>query len=458
MAAISTYHYPQQGKLAVLGAGESGVGTAILAQKKGFDVWVSDSGQIADNYKQVLRDAGISFEEGIHTESRICDADLVVKSPGIPATAQIVQKLKAQRTPVIAEIEFAAQYTDAKLIGITGSNGKSTTTMLTWSILKQGGLNVGLAGNIGRSFALQVAREQYDYYVLELSSFMLDDMVHFRADVAVLLNITPDHLDRYEHKLENYVESKFRIVRNQRPGDLFIYCADDPVTMGALAKYPTAAQLLPFSLTAQVEPGAYLDSSTNELVINVPNQDRFTMDINELSLQGKHNVYNNMASGLVAKAQELRNASMKESMGSFKNIPHRLEFVACIAGVNYINDSKATNVNAVWYALESFSPQVVLIMGGVDKGNDYEMLRDLVKSKVRAIVCIGKENSRIYDSLEDDAKIIVNSSSMRDAVEIASHLAKKGDTVLLSPACASFDWFRNFEDRGDQFKEAVMGL
>ncbi len=457
MAAIPTYHYPQQGKLVVLGAGESGVGTAILARKKGFDVWVSDSGHIADNYKKALHDAHIPFEEGVHTESRILDAVIAVKSPGIPPTVPVVQKLKAQQVPVIAEIEFAAQYTDAKLIGITGSNGKSTTTMLTWHILNQGGLNVGLAGNIGRSFALQVAHEQYDYYVLELSSFMLDDMVHFRAHVAVLLNITPDHLDRYGYKLENYVESKFRIIRNQQPGDLFIYCADDPVTMAALEKHRTVAQLLPFSLNTQVEQGACLNDN-NELVISVPNQDKFTMDINELSLQGKHNVYNNMASGLVAKAQELRNASMKESMGSFKNIPHRLEFVACIAGVNYINDSKATNVNAVWYALESFAPQVVLIMGGVDKGNDYEMLRDLVKTKVRAIVCIGKDNSRIYDSLEDDAKIIVNSSSMRDAVEIASHLAQKGDTVLLSPACSSFDWFRNFEDRGNQFKEAVMDL
>ncbi|WP_262249154.1 UDP-N-acetylmuramoyl-L-alanine--D-glutamate ligase [Parapedobacter soli] len=457
MAAIATYHYPQEGKLAVLGAGESGVGAALLAHQKGFDVWVSDSGKIADKYKELLHDQGIPFEEGAHTESRILDAAIVVKSPGIPATAPIVQKLKAQKTPVIAEIEFAAQYTDAKLIGITGSNGKSTTTMLTWYLLSKGGLNVGLAGNIGRSFALQVARERHDCYVLELSSFMLDDMFHFRADIAVLLNITPDHLDRYGHKMENYVESKFRIVRNQRAEDLFIYCADDPHTMAALGSYPTAAQMLPFSLDTRVEPGAYLNND-NELVINVPNQDTFKMDINELSLQGKHNVYNNMASGLVAKAQELRNASMKESMGSFKNIPHRLEFVACIAGVNYINDSKATNVNAVWYALESFAPHVVLIMGGVDKGNDYEMLRDLVKTKVRAIVCIGKDNSRIYDSLEDDAQIIVNSSSMRDAVEIASHLAQKGDTVLLSPACASFDWFRNFEDRGNQFKEAVMDL
>ena len=457
MAPISTHHYPQQGKLTVLGAGESGVGAAILAQQKGFDVWVSDSGPIADKYKQVLRNAGIPFEEGMHTESEILEADLVVKSPGIPSSAPVVQKLKSERIPVIAEIEFAAQYTDAKLICITGSNGKSTTTMLTWHILDRGGFHVGLAGNIGRSFAWQVANETYEYYVLELSSFMLDDMEFFRADVAVLLNITPDHLDRYDYKLENYVESKFRIIRNQQPEDLFIYCEDDPVTKAALVNYPTTARRLPFSLNTQVEPGAYLNTN-NELVINVPNQDIFTMDINELSLQGKHNVYNNMASGLVAKAQELRNASMKESMGSFKNIPHRLEFVACIAGVNYINDSKATNVNAVWYALESFAAHVVLIMGGVDKGNDYEMLRELVKTKVRAIVCIGKDNSRIYDSLEDDAQIIVNSSSMQDAVEIASHLAQKGDTVLLSPACASFDWFRNFEDRGDQFKEAVMNL
>ena len=457
MAAIPTYHYPQTGRLTVLGAGESGVGTAILARKQGFEVWVSDKGQIAEGYRNELDTAGIRYEEGGHNEPEIMKSSLVIKSPGIPPTVPIVKQLKAAGIPVIAEIEFAAQYTDAKLICITGSNGKSTTTMLTWHLLSRGGLNVGLAGNIGRSFALQVAREQYDYYVLELSSFMLDDMEHFRADVAVLLNITPDHLDRYDHKLENYIASKFRIIRNQRPEDLFIYCAEDPLTLQGLENYRPTATMLPFSLQKKVDPGAYLNDN-NELVINIPNQDTFKMDINELSLQGKHNVYNNMASGLVAKAQELRNATMKESMGAFKNIPHRLEFVACIAGVNYINDSKATNVNAVWYALESLAPHVVLIMGGVDKGNDYEMLRDLVRTKVRAIVCIGKDNSRIYDSLEEDAQIIVNSSSMRDAVEIASHLAQKGDTVLLSPACASFDWFKNFEDRGEQFKEAVMNL
>jgi len=457
VAAIPTYHYPQQGKLAVLGGGESGVGTAILARKIGFDVWVSDSGKIAEHYKTELQKAGIRYEEGAHSESEIMESDLVVKSPGIPQTVPLVQRLRAANIPVIAEIEFAAQYTHAKLICITGSNGKSTTTMLTWHILSRGGLNVGLAGNIGRSFALQVAREQYDYYVLELSSFMLDDMEHCRANVAVLLNITPDHLDRYDHKLENYIDSKFRIIRNQQPEDLFVYCADDPMTLKGLEKHQPTARTLPFSIVQRLEWGAYLNTD-NEIEINIPNQDTFTMDINELSLQGKHNVYNNMASGLVAKAQELRNATMKESMGSFKNIPHRLEFVACIAGVNYINDSKATNVNAVWYALESLAPQIVLIMGGVDKGNDYEMLRDLIRTKVRAIVCIGKDNSRIYDALEEDTKIIVNSSSMRDAVEIASHLAQKGDTVLLSPACASFDWFKNFEDRGEQFKEAVVNL
>lgn len=457
MAQIPTYHYPQHGKLVVLGAGESGFGAAILARQKGFEVWVSDQGYIAAHYKIQLEEAGIPYEEGSHSEELILAAAIVVKSPGIPQTAPIVRKLKEKHIPVIAEIEFAAQYTDAKLICITGSNGKSTTTMLTWHLLSQGGLNVGLAGNIGRSFALQVARESYDCYVLEISSFMLDDMEYFRADIAVLLNITPDHLDRYDYRLDNYVDSKFRIIRNQLPGDLFIYCADDPITLVGLARHQPIARVWPFSLAGKVMPGAYLNNK-NEIEINVLQQDTFTMDIHDLSLQGKHNVYNNMASGLVAKAQELRNASMKESMGSFRNIPHRLEFVACIAGINYINDSKATNVNAVWYALESMAPQIVLIMGGVDKGNDYEMLKDLVRDKVRAVVCIGKDNSRIHDSLEEDAQIVVNSSSMRDAVEIASHLAKKGDTVLLSPACASFDWFKNFEDRGDQFKEAVMNL
>lgn len=457
MAAISLDHYPQSGKLIVLGAGESGVGAAILGKKKGFDVFVSDFAQIEEAYKSQLETAGVPYESGKHSEDHILVADLAIKSPGIPEQAPIVKALRAANIPVIAEIEFAAQYTDAKLICITGSNGKSTTTMLTWYMLTQAGLNVGLAGNIGKSFALQVANEDYEYYVLELSSFMLDDMEYFRADTAVLLNITPDHLDRYGYEMKNYVDSKFRIIRNQTAADLFIYCADDPETIAGLQRHTPVALTLPFSIEKELPIGAFLNEK-NEIVINIPEKDTFTMETNRLSLQGKHNIYNNMASGMVAKAHNLRSKTMQESMGSYTNINHRLEFVACIAGVNYINDSKATNVNAVWYALESFAPEVVLILGGVDKGNDYDMLRDLVSSKVRGIVCIGKDTTRIHDSLEDVAKLIVNSSSMRDAVEIASHIAQKGDTVLLSPACASFDWFKNYEDRGDQFKAAVMEL
>ncbi|WP_099371793.1 UDP-N-acetylmuramoyl-L-alanine--D-glutamate ligase [Sphingobacterium sp. 1.A.5] len=457
MPNIAHTYYPQSGRLVILGAGESGVGAAILGKDQGFDVFVSDMGSIADTYKSTLEKEGIAYEEGQHTKDQIINADLVVKSPGIPEKAPLIKELRGLGLPIISEIEFAAQYTDAKLFCITGSNGKTTTTLLTYNMLKNGGLNVGLAGNIGNSFALQVAREKHDAYVLEISSFMLDDMYHFRADVAVILNITPDHLDRYEYKMENYVASKFRMVQNQKDTDYFIYCKDDPETVAALDKHPTAAMHLPFTLEGKLDTGAYLDDEKN-LNILIPNREAFIMNIEELSLQGKHNVYNNMASGLVAKVQELRNQKMKESMGSFVNVEHRLEHVACIGGVNYINDSKATNVNSVWYALESFSTDIVLIMGGVDKGNDYEMLKDLVRSKVKAIICIGKDTGRIHEAFEDDTDVIVNSASMSDAVQIASHLAKKGDTVLLSPACASFDWFKNYEDRGDKFKEAVMTL
>lgn len=457
MPNIAHTYYPRSGRLVILGAGESGVGAAILGKDQGFDVFVSDMGSIADTYKSTLENEGIAFEEGQHTKDQIINADLVVKSPGIPEKAPLIKELRGLGLPIISEIEFAAQYTDAKLFCITGSNGKTTTTLLTYHMLKNGGLNVGLAGNIGNSFALQVAREKHDAYVLEISSFMLDDMYHLRADVAVILNITPDHLDRYEYKMENYVASKFRMVQNQKETDYFIYCKDDPETVAALDKHPTAAMHLPFTLEGKLDTGAYLDDEKN-LNILIPNREAFIMNIEELSLQGKHNVYNNMASGLVAKVQELRNQKMKESMGSFVNVEHRLEHVACIGGVNYINDSKATNVNSVWYALESFSTDIVLIMGGVDKGNDYEMLKDLVRSKVKAIICIGKDTGRIHEAFEDDTDVIVNSASMSDAVQIASHLAKKGDTVLLSPACASFDWFKNYEDRGDKFKEAVMTL
>ena len=446
----------EQGYIVILGAGESGTGAAVLAQKQGFDVFVSDFGDIADPFKKELSEKGILFEEKKHTESLILTAQEVIKSPGIPETAPIVKSIKAKGIPVISEIEFAARYTDARTICITGSNGKSTTTMLTYHILKNAGLNVGLAGNIGKSFALQVAAEKFDWYVLEISSFMLDDMYRFKADIGVLLNITPDHLDRYDYKMENYADSKFRILQNQTPDDVFIYCADDTETVKGLQRHTVQAKAYPFSIEKEVSNGAYLNN--NELTINLDNQSPFIMSITELALQGKHNIYNSMASGIVAKVLELRNESIRESMGNFKNIEHRLEHVGRISGIDFINDSKATNINSTWYALESMTSDVVLILGGVDKGNDYEMLKDLVKSKVKAIVCLGKDNKRIHDAFEDDVDIIVNTFSAAEAVQIAYHLAQKGDTVLLSPACASFDLFRNYEDRGNQFKAAIKEL
>ncbi|MGZ3820237.1 MAG: UDP-N-acetylmuramoyl-L-alanine--D-glutamate ligase [Mucilaginibacter sp.] len=442
-------------RLVVLGAGESGVGAAYLAQQRGYEVFVSDFGAIADHYKKQLQDWGIRFEENQHTEVEILNAVEVVKSPGIPDKAPIIKKLKESKTPVISEIEFAGRYTDAKIIGITGSNGKTTTSSLTYFILKSAGLNVGLAGNIGKSFAYQVATEKFDHYVLELSSFMLDDMYQFKVDIGVLLNITPDHLDRYDYKLENYAASKFRITQNQTASDYFIYCADDPETIKGMEGKNFEAQQLPFSIKKKTIPGAYLDE--DNIVINIL-KEHFQMSINDLALQGKHNLYNSMASGIVAKVLELRNPIIRESMGGFKSIEHRLEFVAKISGISFINDSKATNVNSTWYALESMTSNVVLILGGVDKGNDYSMLKDLVKQKVKAIVCLGKDNRRIHDAFEDTVEIIVNTFSAQEAAQVAYHLAKKGDTVLLSPACASFDLFKNYEDRGRQFKQAVKEL
>jgi len=442
-------------RIVVLGAGESGTGAAYLAQQQGYDVFVSDFGSIAESYKQQLTGWNIRFEEKQHTEEEILLAKEVIKSPGIPEKAPIIKKLKERGVPVISEIEFAGRYTDATIVGITGSNGKTTTTSLTYHILKNAGLNVGLAGNIGKSFAYQVATEKFDYYVLELSSFMLDDMFSFKVDIAVLLNITPDHLDRYDYKMENYAASKFRIIQNQTGADYFIYCADDPETEKMLPGRVIEAQQLPFSIKKKLTSGAYLDQ--DQLIINAT-KEHFQMSINDLALQGKHNIYNSMASGIVAKVLELRNETIRESMGSFKNIEHRLEFVAKISGISFINDSKATNVNSTWYALESMSTEVVLILGGVDKGNDYSMLKDLVKHKVKAIVCLGKDNRRIHDAFEDDVEVIVNTFSAEEAAQVAYHLAKKGDTVLLSPACASFDLFKNYEDRGRQFKQAVKEL
>jgi UDP-N-acetylmuramoylalanine--D-glutamate ligase len=444
--------------IVVLGAGESGTGAALLAQKMGFAVFVSDFGPIADQYKKELEQAVIPFEENQHTEDRILTANEVIKSPGIPDKAPIIKKLIEKNIPIISEIEFASRYTKAKLITITGSNGKTTTTMLTYHILRNAGLNVGLAGNIGKSFAKQVAFEDFEYYVLEISSFMLDNMYSFRADIAVLLNITPDHLDRYDYKMENYSDSKFRIIQNQQVDDVFIYCADDEEVKKGLSKRIINSKTYPFSIEKTLDQGAFLQGE--QIIINLhhKNQEFLTMSLKDLALQGKHNMYNSMASGIVAKVLELRNETIRESMGSFTNIEHRLEHVAKISGIDFINDSKATNVNSTWYALESMPGDVVLILGGVDKGNDYRMLKDLVKSKVKSIVCLGKDNKSIHEAFEDDVEVIVNTFSANEAVQIAYHLAKKGDTVLLSPACASFDLFKNYEDRGNQFKKAVKEL
>jgi len=443
-------------RIVILGAGESGVGAAMLAQKQGFDVFVSDFGVITDRYKQDLETLNIPFEEKQHSNELILNANEVIKSPGIPDKAPIIKALRNKSIPVISEIEFAKRYTNAKTVCITGSNGKTTTTMLTYHILKKAGLNVGLAGNIGHSFAAQVATADFDWYVLEISSFMLDDMFEFRADVAVLLNITPDHLDRYDYKLANYAASKMRITQNQTAADSFIFCADDEETLKVLKDTKIGATQYPFSIRKKVEEGAYLEGSN--IHININSKDQLTMSISELALQGKHNIYNSMASGIVSKVLDIRNATIRESMGDIKNIEHRLEHVAKISGVDYINDSKATNVNSTWYALESVNTDVILIMGGVDKGNDYDMLKDLVKQKVKAIVCLGKDNKRIHEAFEDDVEIIVNTFSAHEAVQVAYHLAKKGNTVLLSPACASFDLFKNYEDRGNQFKMAVKEL
>lgn len=444
--------------IVVLGAGESGVGAALLAQQQGYEVFVSDMGPVAEKYRVELQEASISFEENGHTEEKILAAGEVVKSPGIPDKASIIKKLAEKNIPILSEIEFAGRYTDAKMICITGSNGKSTTTMLTYHILKDAGLNVGLGGNIGKSFAKQVAFEKYDYYVLEISSFMLDNMYDFKADVAVLLNITPDHLDRYDYKMSNYSDSKFRIIQNQAENDVFIYCTDDAEIQSGLKSRQILSKTYPFSIEKVLQNGAWLEGQQITINTNHNNQEPLTMSITELALQGKHNIYNSMASGIVAKVLELRNESIRDSMGSFNNIEHRLEHVAKISGIDFINDSKATNVNSTWYALESMPAQVVLILGGVDKGNDYGMLKDLVKSKVKGIVCLGKDNKRIHEAFEDDVDVIVNTFSASEAVQIAYHMAKKGDTVLLSPACASFDLFKNYEDRGNQFKKAVMEL
>lgn len=446
----------ERNRIVVLGAGESGVGSAILAQQKDFDVFVSDQGKIKEKYKHVLLHHGIKFEEGKHSPDLILNANEVIKSPGIPDTVPLIVELNKRGISVVSEIEFAGRYTNAFMICITGSNGKTTTTLLTYHILKTAGLKVGLAGNIGKSFAQLVAEEDLDYYVLELSSFQLDGMFEFKADIAVLLNITPDHLDRYQYQFENYAASKFRIIQNQSSLDALIYCADDEAIRQMLPDAKFKPKTYPFTIHKELKrEGAFLKNNKIEFNIHT-NTDNMTLE--ELALQGKHNVYNSMAASISAKLIGIRKETIKKCLSDFQNVEHRLEFVASISEVEYINDSKATNVNSSWYALESMQNEVIWIAGGIDKGNDYEILKDLVKQKVKAIVCMGVDNSKIHEAFAGVVETIVDTSSASEAVQVASTLANYGDSVLLSPACASFDLFENYEDRGNQFKQAVNSL
>jgi len=442
-------------RLVVLGGGESGIGTAILGKKKGYDVFVSDFGKIKNNYKEVLALNKLDWEEEQHTEELILNADVVMKSPGIPDKSPIVVKLKEKGIPVISEIEFASPFNDVETIGITGSNGKTTTTMLIHHILKQGGLNMGLAGNIGKSFAWQVAENKSEGYVLELSSFQLDGITKYRPHIAVITNISPDHLDRYNYDFELYVEAKFRITMNQTKDDYLVYDADDEVITGWLKKNKVKAQLIPFSLSGKNKDGVYVKHDT---VISNIKKGEFTMPINELSLEGKHNVKNAMASISVAQLKNIRKKTIMESLSNFQGVEHRLEKVLKIQNVEYVNDSKATNTNSTYYALDSMSTPTVWIVGGVDKGNDYNELMQLVREKVKAIVCLGVDNHKIMDAFSNVVDVMVETTSMVEAVKIAQKMAEKGDTVLLSPACASFDLFESYEDRGKQFKAAVQNL
>ncbi|MNK06978.1 UDP-N-acetylmuramoylalanine--D-glutamate ligase [compost metagenome] len=442
-------------RLVVLGGGESGIGTAILGKKKGYDVFVSDFGKIKNNYKEVLALNDLNWEEEKHTEELILNADVVMKSPGIPDKSPIVKALKKKGIPVISEIEFASEFTDVETIGITGSNGKTTTTMLTHHLLKQGSLNVGLAGNIGKSFAWQIAENKHEGYVLELSSFQLDGIKNYRPHIAVITNISPDHLDRYDYKYELYIEAKFRITMNQEKSDFLVYDADDEIISKWLENNTIKAKKIPFSLTRVVEGGIYVKNDT--IISNITNEE-FTMPINELSLEGKHNVKNAMAATAVAQLMRIRKETIRESLSNFQGVEHRLEKVLKIQNVQYINDSKATNTNATFFALDSMNTPTVWIVGGVDKGNDYDELMSLVREKVKAIVCLGVDNGKIINAFENVVDVMVETTSMQEAVKIAQKLAEKGDTVLLSPACASFDLFESYEDRGKQFKIAVQNL
>jgi UDP-N-acetylmuramoylalanine--D-glutamate ligase len=442
-------------KIVILGAGESGAGSAVLALKHGFDVFVSDKGEIKEKYREMLDSHKIRWEEGKHTESEILVADEVIKSPGIPEDAPIVLKIKEKKIPVISEIEFAGRYARGKKICVTGSNGKTTVTNLIYHILKKAGMNAAMTGNVGNSFAMAVADNSYDYYVIELSSFQLDGMYDFRADIAVLMNITPDHLDRYDHNLQNYIDSKFRITQNQTKSEFLIFWDGDPIIQKELSKKHYGMTLLPFSDEKTEGMAAFIQD--NELMIDYPNKTNL-MSIHELALKGRHNTYNSMAAALAGKVLNIRKEVIRESLADFQGVEHRLEPVITVCGINFINDSKATNVNSAWYALECMETSVVWIVGGIDKGNDYSELFQVVKKKVKAVVCLGKDNKKIIEAFSDKVPTIVETGSMEEAVRSAYYLAKKDDTVLLSPACASFDLFKNYEDRGRQFKAAVRNL
>jgi len=442
-------------KIVILGAGESGTGSAVLALKHGFDVFVSDNGQIKEEYREILDNYKIKWEQGDHDEIEILSADEIIKSPGIPENAPVIISIREKGIPVISEIEFAGRYAQGVKVCITGSNGKTTVTNLIYHILKKAEKNVAMTGNVGNSFAMAVAEGSYDFYVIELSSFQLDGMYDFKADIAVLMNITPDHLNRYGYKLQNYVDSKFRITQNQQKSDFLIYWAGDPIIKAELAKKQYEMTLLPFSDEIMEGMAAYIEE--NELIIDYPNKTNL-MTIHELALKGRHNIYNSMAAAIAGKVLNIRKDTIRESLADFQGVEHRLEPVITVCGVNFINDSKATNVNSTWYALECMGNEIVWIVGGIDKGNDYSELYPLVMKKVKAIVCLGKDNRKIVESFKGKVATIVETTSMEEAVRNSYYLAKKGDTVLLSPACASFDLFRNYEDRGRQFKQAVRNL
>lgn len=444
-----------QKRIVILGGGESGVGAAMLAQKKDYDVFVSDKGIIAGKHKQKLIENQISFEEGTHTFSQILNADEIIKSPGIPDKAEIIVAAKQKQIPICGELEFGFRYCTGKVIAITGTNGKSTTTALTYHMLRKADLDVAMGGNIGKSFAGLVAEKSNAWYVLEVSSFQLDDTISFKPYIAILLNITPDHLDRYQYKYENYIASKFRIAMNQDADDYFIYCADDAVITDYLLSHTVNSQKISFTLKNSPRQGAWINDKNLFIQFN---QNTMNMTINELALQGKHNQYNSMAAGIAGHVLQIRKESIRESMMDFTGLEHRLEFVAKVHGISFINDSKATNVNSTWYALESMTDPVIWIAGGVDKGNDYEMLVDLVKQKVKAIVCMGADNRKLQEAFSKHVDVMMITTGMDEAVEMAYRLGANGDTVLLSPACASFDLFENYEDRGNQFKLKVRSL